>query len=841
MAWAMAQCLLLIVGTGAAPAFAGERPSWQVAVVIDQSGSTRSTDPNRNALLATSILADLLGTRDRLTVYPQYGIGSTLTGGSGSGPDLVLDPTRRSDLRAALAGLDGTASGSDFHASLDRAIAELDRRASLFDRQLLIHLYDGDRAASDPVALENRLNTLAGRGAHRHLIKMGTSGSLLHAYGPDHTSIVSTSGDLLDAYALAMGRLLNTEQVPRATAGPRHTFTMPSAVSEAWLVALADAPVQALVAQPGHPPATRVVPVADGGWNITTHRNTTRGYAILHLTDPSPGQWTVQTTTGASTVEYLLLPYFDVGVKVRVTNSPVAGGDAGVEVEIEGDLPPSEVEVEATIGGRTVMLTRQPDGRWAGDIPVAIPGLQTVEVVARGGGASARTSTEITVEKSGGTFDCSGFDGQTVALGTEVVIETIPTGTGPAPIDRAWLDVDGRRVTLADDGVLPDRSAGDGTFSGSFTPSDPGVLQVTAINERRGVQRACSGRLDVRHVVQLQAVPVDLGEVGPCGGSADPTDPAPEDCDAAGCCTGRSFDLDLSATAATGSWTAELSLVDPLPSGVEVHVADQPGREGVLSVGHPVSVPLPQSSPTVPMRVCITACPTSGTFAPLARIAVKAPDAYTPEPAGTLVLDGPGLVVPVSAIVLPSAFWLCWGKWVVTALIVGTLLFLLWGLIRPLRFPRPDVDPYNLIPSTVSRRMGRPQQVGPRRALRMAAPAPQVRMLPTSLHERRRWRFLLHERAAVDASGEAQAWSADAPVLLQLERGPEGVGCRLTAPGAKACIARYKKHLEPDQYERHGTTWKEVPEEGVLVRPGDAVWLQGLPNDPLIVFSHDPA
>jgi len=647
-------------------ALGSERGTWHVAMVVDQSCSmTGSHDPDSFAIIAPAIFSDVTGAADRLEVFEQ----------GGSRTPYRLHPDRREDFKNALLGLPGD---SEWYPAYERATDSLVSHADVYDRQLLVVVYDGDRPGPSGM-FDDRARLLAA-GGQGHVIGLGSNASgrpLMKLFGKDHGHAVEGGDELLEAFALIFKTVLGARRVPRGRVSPTFTVEVAPGVSEAWLVALAEGRITGLRETGSNPGATRVQEVPGGGWNRPTPAGP-RGYQVLHLVAPRSGTWTFEASTSAPQVTYLLLQYFDLDLVITVDPQPCAGCKTPITVEPRGGEVPQDLEVEVEVDGDVVRLTATADGRYEGIVVPRAAGRVPLQVTARNADVEVTETTVVDVSEAQWALRCRDFTDQVVPVGTEIHV-IVTSEDGQRTADRAWLELGGREFELA---WLTDH------YEGVFPVDEVGPLEVRGWAAKGPEKTYCKATYDVREVVDLRvSYGGDLLELGPCDPDATPSGPGPEGCVACGHCSGAMGLLDFGGTRATGDFSAEFSLADHPSGGIRVHLAGVPPDEGRVRTGEGTPRFVSLARGTQGLLVCGRTCPLPGDHS--LDVVVTVPDAFHDDGAGALVHGPQAVTVSVPYRVHPSAFWTCWG-WLVQ-LVTGVLLLalLVYGYVRSLRFPSP--------------------------------------------------------------------------------------------------------------------------------------------------------
>ncbi|WP_295443444.1 vWA domain-containing protein [uncultured Thiodictyon sp.] len=653
------------------------RVQRQVAVVLDTSTSMRDADNDRPrlAIQAIKILADLLGPADDLSLAWMP-----------ASPECIgqPDPSRRIDRQAGdLPGfkqaLDERArygGPTNFIVPLLTVKAALDAAAG--KERLLIVISDAGR---DTCRAESSqvLSELRAAGVHTAVVSLGERGRPVHneyeirTAAQTPTELLSAIGEIyqrfLGAKAPASGRLS-----PDATA---IVAEVPAFVDEAFLLVAAEGPVGAIAAAAGNPAADALEPDYRAG-ETRGLDELTRGYRILRLRRPATGTWrfTVSGLTGDA--GWYLIQDFSVSMRVAAPPTAAQGEDTPVTLELIDDRTGSRIARPGQIPGLVVKalvegteVAFRDDGQ-EGDQD-ADDGLMTARVrFMRAGRATWRVqmaSRYIQDEQS--------FETQVVPATWGLEVQTPPStfvgNTTPVAVQLKAMGArnalrtpdrvrarfaDGRTLQLRDDGRDGDRTAGDGIYARDWTPDrvETAVIDYTA--DGGGDATAAQGQVEVKGTIAF----------GPPGALDY------------GRLTGRSegtATLDLGFVQARGRFDLQLtSDFSHWGAVLEIDAGEgfKPLSARAFTLGFQDG-----ANRRYPVRLRVDNCPA----------------AVLPDAAGTLVVEavdqhGQRLraAVPIRVEIVPDHWLRCW--WPVIAAILLALLaaFILYGILRPARFPR---------------------------------------------------------------------------------------------------------------------------------------------------------
>lgn len=692
--WAGLAVVALVFSWAIPQTARAEKPTWDLALVIDQSCSMSGNDPDGYALILPAIMADLSSGKDALWMYPQ-----------GEIQPFQLVGEQRSAFKNQLDGMmTGGASDSMFSPYFSQASARLSQASAGQDKRLLVTVYDGDErvAAEEAVALAQ---PVVQAGADGFIIGVGTQihqpeqGNALNMFGAAHALRVPPGNPtgLLNAYAVILGYLLSSKPPPVGEAAAENIqVAIVPGTSEAWLVVLADEPVRGLKSKGGNPSARAVRTEPESGW---THPGSGRSYQVLHLIEPVAGTWSFEASTGAPKVSWLLLQSFNYGdFAVSFAEPIIAGTPSKVVVTPKGEPWPESVEVEVTTAEGAKVLLKKENGAYTGEFTPETPGPQSITVVATdpNGPYQREETTVIDAVKAVGTLDCSGFLGGVLPAGALLDV-TLDRQGGPIPLDAATLEIPGGAPVSFTE-TSPNRFNAQAPL-----PMRLGTVEVVATSTAAGITNTCRATFELRPAVSLSVATPSTVEVGPSTlesvfnpfGTCIPADASKERlrdpnqrCSACQMCTGASATLDFTGSVFSPGEPVigTLSLAGAGLDGVSVFLASGIPGESRLLPGTPLPVEIdPTKSPLLlPIAVCAERCPAGGTHTLELELSFDQVWDSTTGQGPTKV----SVKVPLTVEVAPSSFWTCYGWLVVTS--VGAMLFILWvyGYIHPLKFPR---------------------------------------------------------------------------------------------------------------------------------------------------------
>ncbi len=642
-----------------------------MALVVDQSGSMEQNDRQMNAVLGPAILADLSMPGDHLTVHPQ---------GLLSADAVVLDVRDRRAFKEALLDLPGASE-------IGHAVAAAFSSAMIGShkgfRTAVVMVYDGGDQSKLSPPIQEQVGALRAAGGSAFALGMGpvAAGTETMAAFGEGGKQVNSGRQLLDAYAVAFRTLFGSKQPPPSgSAAPSAIrVAVPPGAAEAWFVVLANAEVRTLAAVKGPPGANvaRVTEPVGTGWTFRTKADQVRSYKVLRLEAPDPGLWEFSADTDASQVDWLLVPIFDLKVKPRlaITGTPRAGQQVPIEVDLEGKVPEG-TQVMAVIDGKRTPLPCQ-GSKCRGFVIFDTPGTTPIEVMAQSDTVEVSTKLQVPVGASINGLTCDGFVGHPVAVGTRLTV-SIQASTGGLQPQQARLESSaGDAVDLRNDGQGEDKLAGDATWSASIDIRSVGKLKVDAVMQTTEGETRCTAEFEVLPCADLIAVfAAAPPEVGPCQeGQVD------ANCAPCGGCAGTTLALGLGRSKVSGPVDVDLRLQQALPDGLTAWV----GKTQLTASAGP-AIRVGGGGGPVEIRICTEECPRSVGTIDLA-VTASVPKAFScsaPGPAGAQAARASLPLRPV-----PVGVLYCWRWHILAALATALVLFIIYGFLRPLRFPGP--------------------------------------------------------------------------------------------------------------------------------------------------------
>ena len=666
--------LAAVLSLASSPA-AAER---HVAIILDTSQSMAGNDSERYTMQLSQILADLVETKDQLSV-----IGMADSESCSDGPSsallVTLDPADRSAFKRRLDQLVTYDTGTYFAAAIRTAIATLSRDSS--KQRLLLVIADAGGLGDCRAVLTNELLSLKASGATIAAINLGsTTGAFDQNPAFEFTTAALDSQGLIEAAAAVYQRFLGAKQVQTGRVQGAIEVTIAPLAQEAFLVVAADGPLAPPLAPAGNPHADAVdLNYRGGGETIGLDRRT-RGYRIVRLQRPAAGRWRFTTPGLSDTAGWMLLQESSVGLRLVSSPEMARGIDLPVEVELYDQVTGRRLAdtsglpglaVTTTVDGRQVTFRDDGQGgdRQAGDgiltatTKFGQSGSQQLQVRVESDLLDRRVAVDVQIIDATWRLVVATPGRAEVTTPVSLTVELQPIGSPAAlrPPDRIDALTGGPVVALRDDGRGADRRAGDRIYTGSWTPRAVGPRQVDYVAVGGSRSSPASAALEVLgRLVFGPPRPVRLGQASSGQVVADR--------------------LDLGSAEVHGSVEVRMSS----PFEVARTALEIDAGNGWVALGRqPIAVRLDEASRSWPLRLRVGECPGSWPADRTSTIVVEATDA-----AGRALRTE----LPLSVIVVPDSWLRCWWPVVVAALALLVAAVLIHGYWSPSRFaPRLGV------------------------------------------------------------------------------------------------------------------------------------------------------
>ena len=659
----LAACLLVPV----APSFGEDR---RVAVIVDTSGSMEQSDRQRYTLLVTQIVGDLLDPTDEIAVIRMGPDGC----GHGVSPDLMvtLDPSRRDQFKSRLDRLIAYSGGTNFAAPV-RTATEFLQRDPAVPRLLLVVADSGGLGGCSRV-LTPELVTLKQSGATLAAINLGSNQGAF-----DRHRAFSIARNALDAEALirtvaqVYQQFLGIKSIQTGRVSGDIEVEIAPYVANAFLVVTADGPIPELLVEDTSPKSDDIdLNFRGGGASVGLDR-VERSYRMIKLTNPEAGSWTFRVPGLAHDGGWMLLQDSAVLARLVSASTVPAGLASTVEVELYDrrtgrrikDLEDQQnLTMTLDVGDQTAALTddgqgadREEDGLFTGSVRLTEAGEYPGTVRIESPLLDRRVDLTLSVKEAAWNLQPDNPREHRVDQPLDLKVHIQPVG------DPALLEPPGRieaamgtvSVELRDDGTSPDEQDKDGTYSGTYQPTQLGELKLDFHPVGGSPSLPAAGRIDIIGFLELEEVPaLDFGAT-----SADQE---------------RLGQLDLSSSRIRGDWPIELTTdLDLERVSLEIEALD--GWHYLDSDS--LTLRLSDAGPSqFAVRLRVGRCP-EGSQDKIYSLTIHDPA----DPTQTQV-------VPIQLSVAPEAWWYCWWPVLLTIALCLLAAFVINGIVSPSRFPR---------------------------------------------------------------------------------------------------------------------------------------------------------
>ena len=462
-----------------------------VSIIVDTSGSMKGSDRPRYTLQLSQILADLLDAGDSLSVIrlPQRETSC----GDGEAPALAvrMDPADRGGFQAKLDKLLVYDTDNNFAAPVHTAQADLERHKD--KARLLLFIADSGGLGHCDGKLTEDLKRLRGQGVMIAAVNMGGPGAFDSNPAFAFTTGASDSKDLAKSVAQVYQKFIGAKQVQTGPVGATIEFELGPRVKDAYLVVIADGRLNALEAVAGNPTAEQIYLNHKGGGHAVGLDGRQRDYRIVRLHRPQAGRWRFQAPTLKETAGWMLLQ--DSAMALRLSSPPQAAQGVAAPLEVElydqdtgqrlANPPEGGLQATVEIEGHTLNLRDDGQGgdRQAGDgvftasASFSQTGTQRIRLDLQSALLDRHSEVDITVEKIGWTLQADAPArvevGTPASLGVQA--RATPSSLSPVPPQAIEVYRDGKaQASLRDDGKNGDAQAGDGRYTGPWTPDKIG-------------------------------------------------------------------------------------------------------------------------------------------------------------------------------------------------------------------------------------------------------------------------------------------------------------------------------------------------------------------------------
>ena len=508
------------------PAWSGQK---RVAVVVDTSGSMSNNDAGRNSVLAAQLLADLLGDSDHYSVLRlAFGeMPGCLMVSADSSLESVFSSARRAASKQEIDQLISYGGGNYFCAPVRTALHSL-KRGPPDAQRMVLFLADADDFGTGGQALRAELGQFGSSGGlvASLTVRNDARGEFV---GPPFTYAerARSSKGIVLGLAKLYQRFVGSSQIQSGSLGSTIELKVDPFVSAAFLVVADQGRVEAPTPRPGHPGATSVERNYRGGSVVRGLDGLERSYAITRLERPAAGAWTFDVAGAAGAGGWMFVQEYALGVRAVADLVLPVGAETNVVVELFdedrgvpitdfSDLPGAEVLLEHE--GKSVRLVDDGtggdavagDGKYTGQVLVEKPGPLQFRTRVK----TPFSEQTDAIEGTGvvATWQLVGSLPGTVQLGADVPLRVKASPTASRFSGTPPDHLSGPSGPLRDDGVAPDRTAGDGEYSGAWRPVRMGAATVN-VSADDPLVPPLSMQTTVLGVLRLSPMPVDLGAV----------------------------------------------------------------------------------------------------------------------------------------------------------------------------------------------------------------------------------------------------------------------------------------------------------------------------------------
>jgi len=508
-----------------------------ISLVIDTSSSMLDNDPPRYTLQLSQILADLLEQGDSLTVIRMPRQAEHCGDPADFGLARQMEAFSRSGFQQELGQLLSYDSGTHFAAPIHTAIADLARHAG--QARLLLFIADAGGLGDCEQPLNQELSRLKAEGVMIAAINLGGEGAFENNPAFHFSAGAMDAGELVDAVALVYQRFIGGKAVKTGRIQDLIEVEVQPWSRQAYLVVAADGEIGGVDAAAGNPPAAEIDYNHKGGGEAIGLDSKRRQYRIVRLGRPEAGAWRFRVYGSSAPAGWMFLQ--DSALALRLVSSPslAQGLSAPMEVELFDQETGQRVvadpalwpglKASMVVDGKTVQFLddgqhgdRQAgDGIFTAQVTPARPGTQHVPL--RLGSPSLDRTVDVALEVGQFGWRLKADVPPRVGFGNPLKLtveaQALP-GADSKPLDS--IEVGGaageKLASLHDDGQGSDAQAGDGRYSGVWTPEQVGgqILGFTGV----GGGMALPLRLSVEVVGSIQfpePKPVAFGQLA--GGS----------------------------------------------------------------------------------------------------------------------------------------------------------------------------------------------------------------------------------------------------------------------------------------------------------------------------------
>ena len=652
-----------------------------ISIIVDTSGSKLGSDPRRYTLQLSQILADLSGKEDSLSIIRLPQSEHSCADAANAGLSRPMNQADRNGFQQSLDALISYGGDNFFAAPIHTAEAELEKYPE--KSRLLLFIADSGGLGNCNAELSAELTRLKAQGVMIAAINMGGLGAFDHNPAFTFTKGAMNAEELVESVAEVYQHFIGGKQAQTGRVEETIEVDIAPLARQAFLVIAADGAMTGVEAVTGNPAAEQVELNHQGGGQALGLDGRRRDYRIVRLQRPEAGRWRFKATGLSDPAGWMLLQDSALGFRLMSPPKLAQGIAAPLQVEVY-DLDTGQrvadtsrwpgLEANLSVEGQTFTFrdNGQDGDRKAGDgiltalVTLNQLGKHTAPLRLQSDTLDRSTEIEFQVDKIGWLLEAQVPAKAEVGNPLNLTVQAKPNLTATSPVPLRVIEANNPAgVTLAslhDDGLQGDKQAGDGLFSGVFTPLKTGDLSLSFMPQ------GGSGGLPTTATVKIvgsikfpPAEPVQLGRTGSHGE--------------------RQSNLDLSAAVVKGEFPLELSSDFAAPGSVlEIDL----GSGWVALDDSPRLLLLEQTGTRLwPVRLRTGDCPTGVTPDQGFSIQLKGLDAD----------DRPlHYAAPLKLEIIEDPWLHCW--WPLLATLAGGLLagIIIHGFWSPSRFsPRLGV------------------------------------------------------------------------------------------------------------------------------------------------------
>ncbi|MDP8223901.1 MAG: VWA domain-containing protein [Candidatus Lernaella stagnicola] len=658
---------VMAAGAGKFADAANGKSQTHYIIIVDNSSSMRGNDSNRQAVLGTMILRDLMQKDDIVDVV-------SFLGGSGH----VASGSQNNIIRR-LAAYD---QGTYYAPALDKAVALYRKRAS--QRRVLVFIADGQNSFDVP-HYQNELRQKLGVS---EIITIGI-GNVNFTYlqqlasfgGRNDFHAVQQVNELTKVLANTYQRCLGASEATSGSSRGAFAKGFTDFDDEAFVALVSKDDIRDVrVTDPNGSPGNKAANKHFAAGEITDGSKTYWHYRIVHLIRPNAGKWTFEAV-GPDNVDYFIVRRYGMHLRCEANIGGATGDPVHLAVRLENNdgklapLPPGfkAAFVEMKFGKMTAQLRddgknggKAKDGVFTGTGTFPKMGIYTAVCELKHAKMNLHTSCDVTIGpiKLFPVYvgDREGFVDVDFRLAAEIRTPSGRPVSSPArlkDLEPVTITVDGQKYVLADDANGGEK-AGDGVYTYYHRFAKPGKYPATVQTSSPSMAMATTD-LTIGEITPFAVGRVCFGKMRAYQEVCTP--------------------IRLDGVPVTMPYEVELSVDGRLGDGTSLWLDygatdKKPVGEGRFA--HRFTFSDNHRDLVVCMRSprCIFGCNVPGDGAKLSFAPVVAPKQVTVAP------------LFYSTDFHWKNLWLCYDKYILTGLLLLVVLFIVFGWIWPNKFDR---------------------------------------------------------------------------------------------------------------------------------------------------------